>query len=1125
MKRFLLFLLWTLVLCLLFLFSLFAADGSLLNAAALWLLLICGIYLCSLLKSAIRLLKEKKYFHKLLPPLRLSRSDHLLFLHWKKGVQILRELRRKKRLPWFILVGPRCGKSTLMTGCGQPVTVSSDSAQAVTPTRTLRWWFFRAAAFLEPGASLQRAKTGWQHLVSRIRTAPDGVVVTLAADDLLAEEGEKAEQAAQQLRLQLAPLLKQLKRRLPIYVIVTGCDTLPGFSAWLSKLSAQRKRQPLGQGWTMPPTAEANSGNFLDPLFLPLKAELESVSLALFDGNRPDENTAALLALPEEMMRLQPSLQRCVIALCETDPCSASGRPGGVWFTAAVSASTDKTARKVCFACELPEQLAALSQRQPVDYLNGYRRYLSRWGNLTVAALALLLLLICGGFTLQLLTTGATEEAAENVARLQLVEQARRHPLRYLPFLPLIDYRQRQLETRLVAVAAVSPLTQEALDRYQQTFAHADAAEQRTLILALADAILVRQAMRENASLATLSQLPAITPLLTEPGLHHLSPAHALVIQRAAAQSPAGGAQLLRLRQLLARLVSQDPQWRWLLTPDETLPTLSAQTLLPGSAEEYALSNIWSASGRQKVQQWLHTLRLAAGDETPLPVLDQFENQQPALRQQAWLKFILELNSLAVPAWDHSQWRETLLALAQGDGPALRFLTLVRRELADISERDAAPWLRQLRLLLEVRETATSGTLQKWISEEENNLRERRLSWLKGQDGYAIPAISAGRLTAWLDAQAGLQQAATTALDAPTLSGSLTNGLFQPEAQNEKNPLLKMQQLTGALRKKLTLLPEDTGINAIWTLYEQDQRLPIAYAMRQTGCWLQRQWQSAVLWPLEKNAARMNLQAQQAQAQRAISAFMRGPARSVLTLDRQGAAAGIFAGQSVALTDSFLRLVNDELEPDDLLALPERDNTFREEEADWLTAQRQELKEQQSALQSRLAEITLTSLPATVPGGARLMPTGTRLDLYCDDQRWTLKSMNFGDSTSFRWRPGRCSRVTQTILFPGFELAYHYRGEGAWPEFLQALAGGEHGYRAEEFPQQADLLKSQGIREVLVRYQGVTPDEVQALWGQWQALTQALAENSQARQSLLAERRASSLPTLSALPVRIAHCP
>lgn len=280
---------------------------------------------------------------------------------------------------------------------------------------------------------------------------------------------------------------------------------------------------------------------------------------------------------------------------------------------------------------------------------------------------------------------------------------------------------------------------------------------------------------------------------------------------------------------------------------------------------------------------------------------------------------------------------------------------------------------------------------------------------------------------------------------------------------------------------------------------------------------------------MENNASRLEYQDQQDLAWQYLSDFIRGPAKSVLVVDDSGPKAGEFSGQTPGLTPEFLRMVNHVLRPDDVLAMPERENTRRDDALAALKEEQTQLEAQLAALETKTLELTLKSQPATIPGGARLMPTGTRLTLFCDEQQWKLNSMNFSEQAPFRWRAGHCRRASLVINFPGFDLTYEYFGDAAWPDFLEDFTNGQHSFKADDFPDDAAQLASLGIKEVMVRYQAGAQNRIQETWQQWQELRQALNDNADAQQDARSKKAEKQRPAalnsgFSQLPVSITDC-
>jgi type VI secretion system protein ImpL len=165
---------------------------------------------------------------------------------------------RMDPLPWYLVVGPRgSGKRTLLKQAGvrQIATWNDDSfvahnsilldqvggyildeVQSADPN-TRREYLADVAEFLR-GKSLK------------------GIIATIDVDAALDEAGSRAQ--AQMLHMHLAEITRRFGVDVPIYLVVTRCDRLPGFvpffqhlpaaergNAWGATITGQRQNNPL----------------------------------------------------------------------------------------------------------------------------------------------------------------------------------------------------------------------------------------------------------------------------------------------------------------------------------------------------------------------------------------------------------------------------------------------------------------------------------------------------------------------------------------------------------------------------------------------------------------------------------------------------------------------------------------------------------------------------------------------------------------------------------------------------------------------------------------------------------------------------------------------------------------
>lgn len=1142
-KKLLSFVAWTLFLCLLLIVCVVMSvvfEQTLLHALILWLILILAVLFSRFVWGSVSGMAQAKYISSLKARFKLTRLEYVLFEHWKTGAAVIKRIRRRKQpIPWFILTGGRSGKTTLMAGAGLPLFSNEPESSLVVPTRTLRWWFFRSAGFLDLSSHFLNKtpafERGWLRLVNWCARlpAPGGIVVCVSVSELLEKDDAELHLHARHIRTQIEPLVSKVKRRLPVYLFITCCDRVPGFSHWANNLSAEQRQQPLGYYWRRSPVVDGKDPALLDPLFTCVKDGLDKVRVSMLSGGEPDGDTLALMDFPEQLPKLQPALQRYLAALCEPDAYFQPAALGGIWFTATEPVSKNSASRQAFFIHDLMARLLPeLSRQREIEPVGFGRRYLHKWGAMTFSVLAITYVLFSGYFTNRL-TGGspAKMDVTAQVQQLESIEHWNAHPLKYLPFVPVLNHRHTQLEASILAASPRDKVNlREIADNYQQLFTDADPQQKRELILNLASTLITKQAMWEKQPVSELIKQAPVPAALSMTGATVSLPYQQdVVLQRALLQLPEGGKQLVVLRELLGRLVNSDPQMAWLVAPSGDLTPVNLTDFMPSSEDKTQVSGLWTLQGTAQIQGWLKEIRRAGGEQVPMPALVAFEQHWPALRQTQWMTMMLAMNQQPAPELTSEEWQTTLITLDQGNSPSMKFSRYVNEQLEDIRAQDAEPWLRELRRLNQLQVMSVPGALIPRISKVQQSFQKKISALLKIDSKTLTPVLSDLNVKNWNAWKNSLHAAVSDVFATPKSSDRLTRGLFQTGAAGDSNPLQLLDSRFNVLRKSLSAERDDFATNAVWALYQNDAHWLVAHAMQRSACWLEQQWQSRVLWPMENNASRLEYDDQQDLAWQYLSDFIRGPAKSVLVVEDNGPKAGEFNGQTPGLTPEFLRMVNHVLRPDDVLAMPERENTRNDDALAALKDEQADLEAQMAALEAKSLELTLKSLPATIPGGARLMPVGTQLTLFCDEQQWKLNSMNFSEQAAFRWRPGHCSRATLVIKFPGFDLTYEYFGDAAWPDFLQDISDGQHRFKAEDFPDDAAQLTALGIKEVMVRYQSGSQNAVQDRWHQWQELNQALNDNVEAQQETGLKKAEKQRPTalksaFSQLPVRITGC-
>ncbi|MDR0661903.1 MAG: hypothetical protein LBF76_00735, partial [Holosporales bacterium] len=248
-------------------------------------------------------------------------------------LRILRLLHQQARganwryhIPWYLLVGPPAsGKSTLAASLQSLPLPGYDSLDF--QNDPFRSFLFESGVLIEPpGESLGglgnvNISAQWKifgHALSylRSRNPLEGLVLTLPYEALAKQEdfpGQKA-QEAQHLFEHLWWLQSAINMRIPIYIVVTKSDRMPGFSAFCSQLAPADRQQIFG--WSSPYDLQtAFSSAWVDEMFAGISHGLKRATLSMAVCAEPSENFAQALFVGSALQALKDPLQTYLLTL------------------------------------------------------------------------------------------------------------------------------------------------------------------------------------------------------------------------------------------------------------------------------------------------------------------------------------------------------------------------------------------------------------------------------------------------------------------------------------------------------------------------------------------------------------------------------------------------------------------------------------------------------------------------------------------------------------------------------------------------------------------------------------------------------------------------------------------
>ena len=249
------------------------------------------------------------------------------------------EAKDRMSMPWFLLIGSGgSGKTTMLANTGLPLPYGPAFEVDNRKRDAGRWWLFEDAVVLEaPAASGAVAASsttlspgqkaagdtseGWNTLLHMLRRErPDsplnGIVVTVSCADLVAggRDSEKLAEQAERIRSFLERTRKVLEVRLPLHILVTKCDTLPGFRSFADNLPTSRRNDIFG--WANPAKLETPfNPSWVDQGCEVLKKELEDLRDEVLAAPDEIKDADGLFVFVSEFGNLQEPLRDFVSRL------------------------------------------------------------------------------------------------------------------------------------------------------------------------------------------------------------------------------------------------------------------------------------------------------------------------------------------------------------------------------------------------------------------------------------------------------------------------------------------------------------------------------------------------------------------------------------------------------------------------------------------------------------------------------------------------------------------------------------------------------------------------------------------------------------------------------------------
>jgi type VI secretion system protein ImpL len=260
-------------------------------------------------------------------------------------------------LPWYVIVGaPGSGKTTALVNSGLNMPLEQrfgkEAVRGVGGTRNCDWWFTDEAVFLDTAGRYTTQDSdptadsaGWAEFLAllrkyRTRRPLNGVLFAVSATDLMTQSPAEREASVAAAKRRLEELNRELKIQLPVYLLVTKCDLVAGFTEYFDDLAQDGRAQVFGTTFAYPDTLSGAAAGTFPAEFDALMTRLNGRVYDRVQTERDAKRRARIFAFPQQLAALRSQLDDFVQSVFGSSRYAQQVLLRGVYFTSGTQEGT-----------------------------------------------------------------------------------------------------------------------------------------------------------------------------------------------------------------------------------------------------------------------------------------------------------------------------------------------------------------------------------------------------------------------------------------------------------------------------------------------------------------------------------------------------------------------------------------------------------------------------------------------------------------------------------------------------------------------------------------------------------------------------------------------------------------